>query len=110
MKIYGVYDGAAKYFLPVFQAHNHEHAKRMFQEAIGPKWVHRADYTLMCLGELNNETGAIQQDGTDLVMQGAAIPPEYNPNWFPPRGDNFETLKDAPFEEAYDTATMENAK
>nr|QJB20245.1 MAG: nonstructural protein [Microvirus sp.] len=61
--LYSIYDRKAAYYLPVFTMRSHADAERQFTEIVTasetPVAKYPADYDLICLGEIDLETGRI---------------------------------------------------
>lgn len=61
--LYSIYDRKAAYYLPVFTLRSHAEAERQFTEIVTqsetPVSKYPADYDLVCLGQINLETGQI---------------------------------------------------
>lgn len=61
--LYSIYDRKAAYYLPVFTMRSHADAQRQFTEIVTssdtPVSKYPADYDLVCLGQINLETGQI---------------------------------------------------
>lgn len=74
MKIFAAYDRKAQYYLPTFQARTEVDAIRSFTDAImgdTPLAKYPADYDLICLAEIDMETGKIDPIWpVDLVING----------------------------------------
>ena len=62
-KLYCAYDRKAQYYLPIFQTRTDAEAIRSFTEAVvqseSPVSKYPADYDLVCLGDMDQETGKI---------------------------------------------------
>lgn len=80
MNIYTIHDSVAEYFMPIFLAHTHNEAKRMFIQSMGDKFVHRSDYTLFYLGTFEPDNGTIEVSATTSILSGASIPASMDPN------------------------------
>lgn len=61
--LYSIYDRKAAYYLPLFTMRSHADAERQFSEIVTnsdtPVSKYPADYDLVCLGQMNLETGQI---------------------------------------------------
>lgn len=61
--LYSIYDRKAQYYLPVFTMRSHADALRQFADIVTasdtPVSKYPADYDLVCLGQMNLETGQI---------------------------------------------------
>lgn len=61
--LYSIYDRKAAYYLPLFQQRVHADALRQFTEIVTksdtPISQYPADYDLVCLGQIDLETGRI---------------------------------------------------
>lgn len=61
--LYSIYDRKAAYYLPVFQQRAHADAERQFIELVTssetPISRYPADYDLVCLGQIDLESGQI---------------------------------------------------
>jgi len=61
--LYSIYDRKAAYYLPVFQQRAHADAERQFTEIVTssdtPIAKYPGDYDLVCLGEIDLESGQI---------------------------------------------------
>jgi len=78
MNIYSIHDSKASMFLPLFLAHNDGHATRMFIGSLGDSFTYRADYTLHCLGDFDEDTGEITTEPR-MVMSGLSIDAKLDP-------------------------------
>lgn len=61
--LYSIYDRKAAYYLPLFTMRGHADAQRQFTELVTTSDTtiskYPADYDLVCLGQINLETGQI---------------------------------------------------
>jgi hypothetical protein len=61
--LYSIYDRKAAYYLPIFQQRGHADATRQFTELVTQSDTaiakYPADYDLVCLGQIDLETGQI---------------------------------------------------
>ena len=79
MKIYTIYDSAAKYFMPIFLAKTDEVAQRMMIQSMGDQFVHRNDYALWHVGEFNDADGTVEGVEPQMILHGKAIPERFDP-------------------------------
>lgn len=79
MKIYTIRDDAAEYFFSPFVARTDAEAQRMFIQSMGDKFIHRADYKLVCIGEFDEDLGIITTVEQILVLAGLSIPTDKDP-------------------------------
>ena len=81
IKLYGIRDAKAGFFLPVLEASSDEHAQRIVADAIagGAKNLasHPNDYTLYRLADYDNETGHIEPHLPDPVKEISEIIEQY---------------------------------
>lgn len=74
LKIFAAFDRKAQYYLPIFQARTEVDAIRSFSDAImgdTPLAKYPADYDLICLAEMDTESGKITPIWpVDLVING----------------------------------------
>lgn len=74
LKIFAAFDRKAQYYLPIFQARTEVDAIRSFTDAImgdTPLAKYPADYDLICLAEMDTESGKITPIWpVDLVING----------------------------------------
>jgi len=76
-KIYSVFDSKAESYTPPFVDNAEGRALRTFADCCNDQGhqfgKHPEDYTLFCLGEFNDDTGAIDQDKIRSIATGHTI-------------------------------------
>lgn len=69
--IYSIWDSVAEFYSPIFLAENDNHATRMMTQSISLE--HKADFTLMKVGQFDTESGVIDETIPQLVIAGLSI-------------------------------------
>jgi len=69
--LYSIYDSAARFYSPTFQAENDTHAIRMMAQSIDLN--HKADFNLYQVASFDGESGVISDAEIRLVQKGQSI-------------------------------------
>ena len=77
--IYSIYDGQAKYWLPIFSCENDNVAKRTFIVSLGESFQFRADFILYRIGSFDDDNGILKVEQPAVVMNGISIAEDYAP-------------------------------
>jgi len=79
MKIYTIRDQVAGFFIQPYTAPNDGVAKRMFIAGLSDSFPHRADYSLHCIGEFDDDTGQLTASEPHLVLAGLSVDSSLDP-------------------------------
>jgi len=77
--IYAIRDNGAEFFIQPFTAPTDTVAQRMFIGSLGDSFPHRQDFALYRCGIFNTQTGCIESQDPELVLNGLSIPEKFDP-------------------------------
>ena len=69
--LYSIYDSAAKFYSPTFQAENDVHAVRMMSQSIDH--MHKADFNLYQVAAFDGDSGVVSDCEIRLVQKGQSL-------------------------------------